>query len=226
MNISRKFIPSESEQLEQKGVSTFIDAAAAFDNKCCELIVRGYQKAIITQRITKAFDEEDISDFLGEQIELYCLEQSIPYHIDTDSRDRHQTVDGVKIKGKKRKRFDIKFSYFSNPQTQNVYGAEAKNLSEKNSSKLIADYISEKGMKKFINSIYSKKGCMIGYIREGDTENIFKKINDRIASEWQTSEQLVNVPLVEGFNYHYESNHPGYQHNPLKHLLLYFSFNQ
>lgn len=211
--------------MAQQSVSTSIGVIEAFNNQCCELIIRGYYRVRDSKKVTIKFDEEDISDFLAEQMENYCREECLPYHIDTDSRDRSATVDGVNIKGKKRKRFDIKFSCFSNPGVENAFGVEAKIVTETKSSILITAYISEKGMKKFIDSIYSKAGCMIGYVRQGSTKNILKKINDRIAKGdiLPKNEQLKNAHFFSGFDYHYESNHFGYKCNPLKHLFLGFT---
>ncbi|MCG3166300.1 MAG: hypothetical protein POELPBGB_02078 [Bacteroidia bacterium] len=225
MGIADKYISTSSEKIEQEDVSSLTDTKDAFGGRCCELILHGYDRVRDSKEVKNNWDEEDISDFLAEHIENYCREHGLPFHIDTDSRDRNASVDGINIKGKKRKRFDIKFSYFSDPRTENIYGVEAKNLTEKNSSSLITAYVSDKGMKKFIAGVYRKKGCMIGYIREGDTNNIIGKINARIKEGdiLEETEILKSIPLLAKFKHHYESNHLGYIHNPLKHLFLDFT---
>lgn len=229
MKIGDKYSPSRSEKSTLKALAVSSDAEDAFVNLCCLLIVRGYQKVLKSKRIDLNWDEEDISDFLAEQIESCCRDGEYPYHVDTDSRDRSESVDGMNIKGKKRKRYDIKFSYFSNPITENVFGIEAKLLIEndtpsKTSTTLIEAYISVKGMRKFIEGIYSKRGCMIGYIIEGSPTAIVQKINERINADefYKGVKVLIQKEAIEVFKHHYESEHINLDY-PLKHLMFDFT---
>lgn len=227
MKIGDKFKPTSSEVDKLEEIVSLTNAQEAFANLCCLLIVRGYKKVIKSKKIDLNWDEEDISDFLAEQIETCCREDEYPYHVDTDSRDRDGSVDGIVVKGKKRKRFDIKFSFFSDPKTENVFGVEAKLLIENNfppkvSKTLMEAYISVKGMRKFVESIYSKPGCMIGYVIEGNPSEIVRKINDCIKSDtfYNSMTVLKQKETLESLEHHYESVHPGSPSSPLKHLIL------
>lgn len=229
MKIGDKYSPSHSEKNTLKALAVSSNAEDAFVNLCCQLIIRGYQKVVKSKKIDLNWDEEDISDFLAEQIESCCREGEYPYHIDTDSRDRAESVDGINIKGKKRKRYDIKFSYFSDPRTENAFGIEAKLLIEndtppKTSTTLIEAYISVKGMRKFIEGVYSKRGCMIGYIIEGSPKAIVQKINERMKADTFYNKAKILTPqkAIEMYSHHYESEHTNLSY-PLKHLMLDFT---
>lgn len=228
MKIADKYSHTTKEKRKLKKLATQTNAEDAFINLCCVLIIRGYYRAIKQERLKQLKDEEDLSDFLAEQIECCCQEGGHPYHIDTDSRDRSQTVDGNLIKGKKRKRYDIKFSTFHTPFNEYAFGLEAKLLIEndvppKESKTLIDAYISKSGMKKFIDGIYSKKGCMIGYITEGIPTSIISKINIRIKRDtYFTNKSILRKKKpIENYKLHYESIHENLKY-PLKHLLLDF----
>ncbi len=227
MKIGEKYKPTSQDKKQLSSIADIAGVQEAFTNLCYILIIRGYKNVVKSKKITSAWDEEDISDFLAEQIEQCCRDESYPYHIDTDSRDRSESIDGVKFKGKKRKRFDIKFSFFSDPKTENVFGVEAKllienNMPPKSSTTLLEAYISVTGMRKIIEGKYSKPGCMLGYIIEGTPDGIVKRLNERISGDgfYGKSCTLRKLSSIEGHNHFYESTHKNYNRSPLKHILL------
>jgi hypothetical protein len=227
LKIGEKYKPTKNDKKQLNSIADLTGIQEAFTNLCYKLIVLGYRKIIKCKKITSSWDEEDISDFLAEQIEQCCRDESYPYHIDTDSRDRSVSVDGIKIKGKKRKRFDIKFSFFSDPKTENVFGVEAKLLIENNmppklSTTLLEAYISITGMRKIIEGTYSKPTCMVGYVIEGTPEGIIKKLNDRINKDdfYDKASALKKVNLIDDFEHMYESTHKKYMGSPLRHIFM------
>lgn len=127
--------------------------------------------------------------------------------------DSDEIVSGI-IKAKKAPKIDIRVLLFSSwSQTSKFkYYVEAKNLSQNNWTKengasVNATYYKkryiETGINNFISHRYPK-GCLLGYIVEGDPNSIVNDINLELSeSSLQKKDEILGLK----YSYLFESNH-------------------
>jgi hypothetical protein len=229
LKISNKYASTSSEKNEQVAVSEYAEAEKAFSNQCCALIICAYYKIIGDKKLLRKWGEETITRHLKKRIKLCIKEAELQYFVVPEYPEDDDEIDeGIKDT-KQEVYFDLVFSSF-NKSDQLYFAVEAKVVIENNYLKRIAttelaEYISNKGMRKFIEGIYKKKGCMIGYVMEGSPTVIVKNINEKIKidSFYKDKPELKEKIIEAKFNLHYESDHSGYTENPLKHLFLDFT---
>lgn len=77
-------------------------------------------------------------------------------------------------------------------------------------------------MRKYIDGIYKKRGCMVGYLIEGMEDDVIKKINKRIVADSNYAQSEILVKKLQNGKYqqYYESNHSNYHGNPLRHFIF------
>ncbi|HEY4785718.1 MAG TPA: hypothetical protein VIH57_06700 [Bacteroidales bacterium] len=200
----------------------------AFQIQLFNLINEAYCIIKTDEPIDDLPEETTISIALFEALKLITLKKSIPLTI---TPERHEISDKISLgieKSISSKRYDI---YFENWESKRriEFGVEAKllienNINNKRASTLIHEYISDAGMGKFINRIYEKRGCMIGYIVEGSIANIVLKINQQVSKTLSNEQCLVmeNNPQYNASEI-YKSKHKGKLEYDLFHLMLDFN---
>ena len=148
----------------------------------------------------------------------------------TVTPERHEITDEIAFGVKNAissKSYDIYFEnwYFKHPIE---FGVEAKLLIENNimnriASTLVREYVSNAGMGKYINGIYEKRGCMIGYVVEGDIPNIIIKINVQVEKVMNKKQCLTRDSRLKSKHKEiYKSQHQGKLDYDLYHLMLAF----
>jgi len=146
------------------------------------------------------------------------------------SWEHFEVTDKVEKNVKTARRFDIFFENWDVKNRMN-YGVEAKILIENNSKKrtavkLVEKYVSEAGMGKYINGIYKGRGCMLGYVLEGNVSSIISKINSEICAVFDNSQCLSKVSDPQlTYSDVYRSEHKAKLSYPLFHLMLDFTCN-
>lgn len=226
MRIKEKYQATTTEKQAVASVALLSKAEAAFHNQCCFLIMKAYEKATAEKKWKPSWNEVTLTRHLKKHIRLSIKEACLQFFVAPEyPEDDEEIEDGVKDSNKEIM-FDLIFSSFTNLE-QHYYGVEAKiilvnNFLKRKASSELAEYISTKGMRKFIDGIYKKRGCMVGYLVEGKEVDVVRKINARITSDsnYAKTEILVkNVPNTQNVQY-YESTHTNYQGNPLRHFIL------
>lgn len=160
-----------------------------FQNMVFDLITKAYAIIKTNEPLTKTPDEPDISAQLIHAMDLLVQKNAFPLSISPES---HEYTDDI-IAGIKStltaKRFDIHFSNW-NVRQPFKFGVEAKLLTEVNfdnkvASALVREYVSDAGMGKFINGISKSRGCMVGYIIQGNIAAIITNINNKIVKTYR-----------------------------------------
>ena len=206
---------------ESNGVKVTSDKTGArksFYRLCIFYVVEGF-RAAIPSGLFSLTDEEDISDLIVTHIEQSFVRDEIEsIDVDAEKRDRTIPVDGIVVKAKKRKRFDFVFKSFERPIVREMFTAEAKILKATDND-LLKKYVSEKGMRKYIDCHYKQPGFMIGYIMQSKPSEIHSKLNEIIEKDtsYASSEKLELQESINGHNHFYKSEHPKII---LEHLLL------
>jgi len=229
LKIADKYSMTESEKNELITVSLSIDAETAFEYQCSTLLVKAQLKAISEGKIKNTWNEVAITRHLKKHLRQIIGEIGVQYFVIPEYPEDDEEIDDGNKSPAEEVYFDLVFSSFSISK-QFYFAVEAKIIIENNFRKRIAtteisEYISNKGMRKFIEGIYKKKGCMLGYVVEGNPAAIVKKINEKIRIDpfYKESAILEKKPLIEDFDCYYESTHSEYNNNPLRHLFLDFA---
>jgi hypothetical protein len=198
------------------------------ERRCLTLLSEGYCITKSNGNISIDWEEEDISKEL-----LLCLstnKKRLEWQIDIVPEYRIYKNDSISAKSSSR--IDFRFSGWTACQWE--YFAEAKNLIEVDSykvgrktkisaSKLHKRYI-ETGIGHYVSGKYPSNGCLIGYILQGETENIISCLNDCLCNSSRASEILEQRSVgIEGFNSSYVSIHNEFY--SIKHLMLDYTSN-
>lgn len=190
--ISDYLEPTNNSTTNKNTVNSLRDSIAL---DCINLILIGYEEYINDSDKVLLADEPTISAGLyGKIDDILCTSTKYPYIISPEYPDYTKDFIKGKVRAKKAKRYDFLFMNFEvRPKAK--FGVEAKLLLSKNkgnkkSSKLISEYISNKGMGKYINGIYSKNGLMLGYVLDGNSCEVVDKINVKILKEYSSQDVL------------------------------------
>lgn len=203
------------------------EAMESFQIDVLNLLSEAYQIIKTSEKFSGKLDETQMSVSLFDACCIISDKNESNCWI---APEYHELTDEIRS-GKKKaitaKRFDI---YFGNWSTSKrvEYGIEAKLLVEndfmgRKSKKLIEEYVGDAGMNKYVSGIYKKRGCMVGYIVEGNISNIVDKINVHIESVFDSSQKLLKEEEIT-FNHKevYKSSHREL-HFSLFHLMLDFN---
>jgi len=155
------------------------DVFQAFQVQLFDLIYMAYVTIKTPEPMRENPDEPLVSANLFFALKLVSSREGIPL---TVISERHEITNEIALGNmstKSSKIYDIYFESW-NSKYSIEYGVEAKVLVENDflsrvASTLIREYVSNSGMGKYINGIYKKRGCMIGYVVEGSTPNYNKK---------------------------------------------------
>ena len=192
-------------------------------NKTCHLLIIDAYRTLKSTGYNVDWDEETFSANLRNEMEKACSKKQLPYHITREHvLDTQQILKG-EAKAKTARKIDVVLSSFLVAKKL-VYGIEAKilvenNFKSKKYSHLNSEYIHE-GMDRYINQIYRIDGCIVGYIIEGDPDNIISKINNLFHKYNRNQEIIGNKFSLNSFDYCYISKHSNIY---LTHFLLPFA---
>lgn len=200
----------------------------SFQIQLFDLIYEAYKTIRTPELFLDKLDETQISLSLFDAVKIIVSREGLPCYVVSEL---HEYTDEIR-EGKKStitaKRYDLYFESWSTP-ARVEFGVEAKLLVEndfmsKTATTLIREYVSDAGMRKYIDGIYKKRGCMIGYVVEGRTHHIVEKINSRIRISL-TNEQCLIIDNSGKFKHRdiYKSEHPAELDYILYHLMLQFS---
>lgn len=200
----------------------------SFQIQLFDLIGEAYKTIRTPEPFLDKLDETQISLSLFDAIKIIVSREGLPCFVVSEL---HEYTDEIR-EGKKStitaKRYDLYFESWST-LTRVEFGVEAKLLVEnyfmgKIATTLIREYVSDAGMRKYIDGIYKKRGCMIGYVVEGSIANIVEKINARIRTSL-TNEQCLIRDNSKKFQHRdiYKSEHPDKLDYILYHLMLQFN---
>lgn len=220
---------TSTERKVQKVAANIVDISNAFTNQCCALIICAYFKIIEAKSLKRNWAEETITQHLKKHLKLCIQEAELQYCIVPEYPEDDENIEGGLKDVKKSIYFDLMFSTFDKNE-QLYVGVEAKIVIERDFLKRVAttelaEYISLKGMRKFVEGIYKKRGVMLGYVIDGNPTIIVEKLNQKIESDtfYTRSEKLIKSELLEGFVHSYSSNHEPRINYNIQHLFLDFS---
>ncbi len=201
------------------------EAIESFQIGVFNLISEAYQIIRIPDKIAEKPDESQISLSLFVALKMLCCNSSWV------NCEHHEFTEDI-IDGRKRsisaKRFDIYFGNWSTPK-RIEYGVEAKLLVEndfmgRKLKFLIEEYVGDAGMNKYISGLYKQRGCMVGYIVEGEINKIIAKINKQIESIFDTTQKLAKENSSNFIHKEiYKSIHKGKLKYAMFHLMLDFN---
>ncbi len=200
----------------------------SFQAQVFDLISMAYNTIRTPGPIKENTDETLISIQLFHALKVVSSKEEIPLTIIIENSEITDQIS----RGVKRlitaKRYDILFESW-NSKHPVVFGVEAKLLIENDFrgrmvSTLVREYVSEAGMGKYINGLYKRRGCMIGYIIEGNIPNIVEKINNQIEKVFN-KKQCVKKDNSLKYKHKeiYKSQHKGNLNYDLYHLMLDFN---
>ncbi|HEY5371875.1 MAG TPA: hypothetical protein VIJ75_23065 [Hanamia sp.] len=196
----------------------------SFQIEVFNLVCEAYKIIKTSDKISEKPDETQISTSLFVALRMLCTNNSWV------NCEHHEFTNDI-IAGRKKpistKRFDIYFGNWSTP-IRIEYGVEAKLLIEndfagKKSKFLIEEYVGIKGMNKYISGIYKERGCMLGYIVEGNIGEIVEKINTQVENVFEANQKLLKENS-SNFKHKeiYKSIHQQKLKYPMFHLMLDF----
>ena len=192
------------------------------------LITEAYTDLKSAQAFSVSPDEVKISIALVTVLKNIIEKEYLPCSVIWEFYELTDEIIAGKVKHTKAKKYDFYFENW-NVETRIGLGIEAKLLSEnnckgKNAGTLIKEYVSDKGMGKYINHIYKKRGFMLGYIIEGNVSAIVIKINEQIEAALN-KEQCITENNDAKYSHKeiYISKHPGKLNYDLYHLMLDFN---
>jgi len=203
----------------------------SFEYNCLALFGEAYAHIKQNAGITVDWEEENISANFFEFIDK--SENAIALNINIENEYRLNDIDilsGLKV-AKKASRIDFRLmSNFEKYKTE--YFIEAKNLIETDCHKTGRTSIirsQEKheryintGINHFVTGKYPQRGCIVGYVLQGEPTKIVEKINACLQKENRLSEYLNTVECaIPNLEYCYQSVHTN--GITIKHFLLKFS---
>lgn len=194
-------------------------------NHCAEIIQQGYQNYLADTTKIFSEDETTITAGLYDHILTMVETDDLPFQVVPELHQYTTSIKKGRINPNRARRFDLHFTNFSyKPRIK--FGIEAKLLAEKNTSVkrakfLLDEYVEDAGMGKFIKGIYEDDGIMLGYILNGNADNIVDNINLKITSTYSTKEKLSKRKrhYISSYSYNGKSRE-------LLHLFLNFSTAQ
>lgn len=200
----------------------------SFQAQVFDLISLAYNTIRTPGAIKKNTDETLISIQLFHALNVVSSKEDIPLTVIIENPEITDQIS----RGIKRlitaKRYDIFFESW-NSKYSVVFGIEAKLLIENDFrgrivSTLVREYVSDTGMGKYINGLYKRRGCMIGYVIEGDIANIVVKINNQIQKVFSKKQYVKkDISLKYKHKEIYKSQHKGKLNYNLYHLMLDFN---
>jgi len=211
-----------------KNVNLINSVNSSFEIKCLTVLVKSYETSISEKKYSKDWEEKTFSSHLVSLMKKCELAIKYDFTITKEEELEDYEIDNGLKSPKEANPIDIRFhNIWMNLRLD--YNIEAKNISayewkKSNGSKVNAsqqqtEYIT-KGIDRFLTGHFkNKNGCMLGYIVNGELNDVLTKINAKIVLQ-KNSTEIINL-IFPTFNNHkiFESIHSD---KVLKHLFLDF----
>jgi len=204
----------------------------SFENNCLSLFGEAYTHISNTLDISVDWEEENISANFFDYIDKSERAIGLNINISDEHRLYYQNILSGQTTAKSASRIDFRLTTnWTQVKRRCEFYIEAKNLIEDNcvkkgrKSKLNAKKIQERyintGIDNFISDKYPQNGCLIGYVLQGNPENIVAKINSQLDLLTRNSENLKQQECqIENLFYYFISSHE--KQKNLKHYLIKF----
>jgi hypothetical protein len=206
---------------------------ASFEYNCLMLFGEAYKFIHENAGVSVDWDEENISANFYTYIDK--SEKAIALHINISDECRlyDDTILTGKTPAKKAPRIDFRLTTNLLEEKKRLeYFVETKNLIETDCfktgriSKIIAKEKHERyintGIDNFTSGRYPQKGCIVGYVLQGEPTKIVNKINECLLEYNRTSEHLYSIDCtIPDLKFCYQSLHEN--GIKIKHFLLKFS---
>lgn len=206
---------------------------ASFEYNCLSLFGEAYAYVKDKAGITIDWDEENISANFYTYIDKNEKAIELNINISDECRLYYDEILTGEVTAKKAPRIDFRLTTnWLEAKKRLEYFVEAKNLIETDSfktgriSKIIAKEKHERyihtGIDHFVSGKYPQKGCIVGYVLQGDPNGIVTKINECLETSERTSEYLHAMNATYPYlQFCYQSSHNN--GIKIKHFLLNFS---
>ena len=205
-----------------------------FEYRCMSLLLESYSDVKLKDIVNIDCEEEYISAVLFDYIDK--CPQSFEWNIDITPEYRFYEDEVLKRKksAKTATRIDLRFCGWADDRKL-TYFIEAKILIETDTakkerkSKISAKYLHKRyiatGIDSYLSSHYPSNGCLIGYILQGETENIIGSINQHLQNYSREQELLIRQSFgLPNFDSAYLSKHKN--NITIKHLMFDFTVNK
>ncbi len=214
-------------------VSIVSEIEECFVNNCLTLFGEAYLYIKENKEITVDWDEENISAFFFEFIDKSETAIALNINISDEHRLFYADILDGKKKAKTASRIDFRLTTNWSEQKKRLeYFVEAKNLIENDCSKggrktkINAQKNQERyiktGIDNFVSGKYPPRSCLVGYVLQGNPNEIVKKINNHLLMNGRATEQLqIFESYIQNLQFCYHSNHTN--DYLLKHFFLQFS---
>ena len=164
------------------------DFQQSFENLCLRILHEGYELMLSTQKYQTNWAEESLTAHY-----YWCLKnldsrrkQNVSIHCEVRQYNDHHFFDGFSAKSAPR--IDLELSKWYS-EDEPTFQVEAKILFDKDKplpsggkAKAVRGherYI-ETGIEHFLSGHYPLPGCIVGYVVEGDTQQILSSVNGLI----------------------------------------------
>lgn len=199
----------------------------AFQNICLSLFVDGYKKMRAEEKYHLDWEENQFSASLCEYIKELKATNSFKIDIIREYHLSNPEFKDGTAKADKANRIDFRLKSWYNSQPIEFH-AEAKNLAENNwqkqdgtkvdASALRSRYINT-GIDNILTSEYPKNTFLVGYILQGEIDNITVKINSLLKKRQRVTEFLYIYTPIRNYDKLFCSTHTK---NRIIHLFLKF----
>ncbi len=204
----------------------------SFETNCLSLFGEAYVHINNVLDISVDWEEENISANFFNYIDNSERAISLNINISDEHRLYYQDILSGQKTAKSASRIDFRLTTnWTQVKRRFEFYIEAKNLIEEDcvkkgrKSKLIAksnhDRYIKTGIDNFVSNKYPQNGCLIGYVLQGDPENIVSKINSILDLSERNSENLKKqICQIENLSFYYISSHLNLRQ--IKHYLIKF----
>jgi len=182
-----------------KNVSLIKNVNLSFEIKCLTVLVKSYNTSIGEKKYSKDWEEKTFSSHLVSLMKK--CELAIKYNLTITKEEELEDdeIDNGLKSPKEANPIDIRFhNIWLNLRLD--YNIEAKNISlsewkksngnKVNASQQQTEYIS-KGIERFLTGHFKdKNGCMLGYLVNGELDDVLMKINSKLKSQKGDNEIL------------------------------------
>lgn len=204
----------------------------SFELKCLEVLIRSYYTSIKNGKVSCDWEEKTFSSHLVSLMKK--CETALKYDLTITKEEEleDEEIDNGLKSPKEANPIDIRFhNKWNNIRLD--YNVEAKNISsvewkksigkKVNASQQQTEYVT-KGIERFLTGHFKdKNGCMLGYIVNGNLDDLLFKINSKIELHKSNSEIISFKNILINKYKVYESYH---SLRILKHLFFdYKNFN-
>ncbi len=204
-------------------------ANLSFEIKCLKVLIKSYNTSLSLKKYTKDWEEKTFSSHLVSLMKQCEIAVKYDLIITKEEELEDEAIDNGLKSANEANPIDIRFHNIWQ-KLRFDYVIEAKNISNSrwqksnlnnvNASQQQTEYIT-KGVDRFLSGHFKdKKGCMVGYIVNGNLSDILNKINDKFKNQSRVKENIYQVESKELNCTIYNSKH---KERDLKHLFFIYS---